>query len=291
MKTRISLPARGLTWLLCAGALVAALSAPAQATAAPTVPEMSAQVTKLDADIVSTSAALGQLDVRIAAARARHDQIEDALPSGLREEMAVLATAIASDLSPALSARTDRTIAARRLRKQVASEAQSLGEERAALVATIEQLTREADGLRAQIAEVERVRAEQIAAYGAFPVAGPNEYIDSWGFARSGGRSHKGTDIMAPKGTPTVAVADGWVTPGRNRLGGLTVWLNADNGTRYYYAHLDTITVGHGRVAAGQQLGTVGDSGNAKGTPPHLHFEIHQPSVVNPYPLLNQMVR
>jgi murein DD-endopeptidase MepM/ murein hydrolase activator NlpD len=101
-------------------------------------------------------------------------------------------------------------------------------------------------------------------------------YIDSWGFARSGGRAHKGTDLMTDYGTWTVAPVDGVVEHGENGLGGLTWKLYGDDGNMYYGAHLSAYeNVGAGWVPAGTVIGYVGTSGNAAGTPPHLHFEFH----------------
>lgn len=168
--------------------------------------------------------------------------------------------------------------------------------ERSALAANYAQARETAERAQAaladaQAAEAARARAEAIAAHGLFPVAGANEYIDSWGLPRSGGRRHKGADIMAAAGTPVVAVKDGVVTSGSSSLGGITLWLETDDGTRYYYAHLQSIAVGSGRVAAGQVIGYVGSTGNASASAPHLHFEIHRPGAVNPYPELQLMAR
>jgi murein DD-endopeptidase MepM/ murein hydrolase activator NlpD len=127
-----------------------------------------------------------------------------------------------------------------------------------------------------------------------FPVKGANSYINSWGFARSGGRTHKGTDIMAARGTPLVACASGTISGAKriaSGLGGITVHIKGNNGYIYYYAHLDRVASGiqEGMVIkAGTTVGYVGNSGNARGGACHLHFGM-QPgggASVNPYATL-----
>ncbi len=111
-----------------------------------------------------------------------------------------------------------------------------------------------------------------------FPVAGAHSFSDSWGDSRGGGRRrHKGNDIFALKGTSVVAVVDGVVSmEKRGGAGGIMLWLDGDNGNVYFYAHLNSYAVSTGaRVNAGQTIAYVGDTGNARGGSPHLHFEIH----------------
>jgi peptidoglycan LD-endopeptidase LytH len=120
------------------------------------------------------------------------------------------------------------------------------------------------------------------------PVEGGAAFIDSWGFPRSGGRSHKGVDMFNARNTKLLAVVDGRITFSSNSLGGLSTHLYADNGVVYYYTHLEghpsDLSSGQ-RVAKGTVVGYLGNSGNARYTSPHLHFEIRpNGKAVNPYP-------
>ena len=123
----------------------------------------------------------------------------------------------------------------------------------------------------------------------ACPVPGAS-FINDWGFPRSGGRRHQGTDVFAARGTPTVAVGNGTVSLKSSSLGGITLYLRTSQ-AMYYYAHLDSYAAGIGNgtaVKTGQVVGYVGNTGNAIGTSPHLHFQIHPGGggPVNPYPTL-----
>jgi murein DD-endopeptidase MepM/ murein hydrolase activator NlpD len=122
------------------------------------------------------------------------------------------------------------------------------------------------------------------------PVQGAVSFIDSYGAPRSGGRAHKGVDMLAARGTPTVAPVGGTVTHRGNGIGGLSWHLNGDDGNYYYGTHLQSYAnQGAGHVQAGTVIGYVGDTGNAAGTP-HLHFEIHPNGggAVNPYPTVRK---
>ncbi len=127
-----------------------------------------------------------------------------------------------------------------------------------------------------------------------FPVAGKgNSAIQSfWEAPRDGGkRRHEGIDIFAKKGTPVLAVADGFVTDTGDRgLGGKQVWQRTGLfGNSIYYAHLDRIAVEAGTaVKAGDTLGFVGNTGNARGGAAHLHFGIYEgwQGAVNPLPFV-----
>jgi murein DD-endopeptidase MepM/ murein hydrolase activator NlpD len=114
---------------------------------------------------------------------------------------------------------------------------------------------------------------------------------DTFGAPRGRDRTHQGVDIFAPRGTPVRSTTRGVVASVREGgLGGRQVWVLGPAGERHYYAHLDDWAphlADRRIVQAGEVLGFVGDSGNAKGTPPHLHYAIYGPQgAYDPLPLL-----
>jgi hypothetical protein len=133
-----------------------------------------------------------------------------------------------------------------------------------------------------------------------FPVFGTAAFGDTFGAFRAdvAGKWHHGEDLVAPLGTPLLAVADGTLfSVGWNDIGGWRLWLRDDGGNEFYYAHLDAyspLAVAGRRVSAGDVIGFMGDSGDAEGGLPHLHFEIHPiehlslgyDGAVAPYPFL-----
>jgi hypothetical protein len=150
--------------------------------------------------------------------------------------------------------------------------------------------------------------ASRVPEHIVFPVVGKAQYIDDFGAPRAGG-AHQGTDIMAAKRSPAVAAEGGkvkyWTT---SASAGCMLYLYGDSGTTYLYIHLNNdvtlrndnrgkcvkgtaYTVKNGaKVAAGQQIGYVGDSGDANGGASHLHFEVHPGGgkAVSPYPYLQK---
>ena len=123
------------------------------------------------------------------------------------------------------------------------------------------------------------------------PLAGPFSHFDDFGDPRHYGGWHKGNDLIAPTGTPVLAVESGRVEHRANRIGGNSAYLFADSGNYYYNTHLSAYeSVGVGWVPAGTVIGYVGDSGNAAGLP-HLHFEYHlggRGNHINPYPIVRE---
>ena len=141
-------------------------------------------------------------------------------------------------------------------------------------------------GLRTRLAAAATTPVAPKIAVGAspyltvFPVGGANSYSDDFGAPRHQGR-HEGVDIMADRGTPLLAVDNASVirlSRAESGLGGISLWLERADGVQYYYAHMTSIAAGldvGSAVGAGQVVGTVGNTGDARYGAPHLHFEIH----------------
>jgi murein DD-endopeptidase MepM/ murein hydrolase activator NlpD len=131
-----------------------------------------------------------------------------------------------------------------------------------------------------------------------FPVYGPHTFTNTFAAPRAGTGWHHGEDIFAPLGAPLLAVADGTVfSVGWNDVGGYRLWLRDKQGNQFYYAHLSAfsqLAQNGAQVKAGDVIGFMGNSGDAQGTPYHLHFEIHPvqmlyqgyDGVIPPYPIL-----
>ena len=112
-----------------------------------------------------------------------------------------------------------------------------------------------------------------------FPVFGQTSYIDTFGAHRADVTYHHGDDIFGSLGQPLVACTDGIVfSVGFNKIGGNRLWIVDKAGNQFYYAHLSAFAlnaVNGSHVKAGQVIGFMGNTGDAEGTPYHLHFEIH----------------
>jgi murein DD-endopeptidase MepM/ murein hydrolase activator NlpD len=154
---------------------------------------------------------------------------------------------------------------------------------------------REAERIRRERREAAAIRRAQrrggVYANLRCPQANPQWFRNDWGNARSGGRTHKGTDIFGPKGGKVFAVTSGTLRKRTGGLGGNAWWLYGDDGNAYYFAHLDRWKRGldtGSRVRKGKVIAYVGNSGNASGGANHTHFQLHPGggSPINPYPTL-----
>jgi murein DD-endopeptidase MepM/ murein hydrolase activator NlpD len=184
-----------------------------------------------------------------------------------------------------------------RLRRAVQQEAvavEDLESQRDRIGRQVTELNRIVADLEAELEEQEQAQlglggTVVVSGSGAIqtcPVAGPNSFVDSFGWPRSGGRTHQGTDLIAAYGTPVVAVAPGTARSASNSLGGNAVVVQHDSGGDWtYYAHLSSFGA-TGHVSAGTVIGHVGSTGNTSVN--HLHFEFHPNggAAVNPYSAL-----
>ena len=268
---------------------------------------------------VLTADSVDEMTVRQAVLDIRNDAIAadltelDQLRGELEERKAAQEVAVAeaeaaqaeaeaalSDVQSAVSRQTQFVSA---LKKGLDVDADALEAMRASDPARAEQLERlqaelgprleEAEAAAAYEAALEAIAAEErrkaLLGIWKCPVQGPVSFTDSWGAPRSGGRTHKGTDMMAAAGTPTVAPVSGRVEHRGSSLGGLSWWVYGDDGNEYYGTHLSGYeNVGAGHVERGTVIGYVGSSGNASASAPHLHFEFHPGggAAINPYPRL-----
>jgi peptidoglycan LD-endopeptidase LytH len=218
-----------------------------------------------------------------------------------------------------LAALEERQVEAAAAREREEAAAQRRAGELEALVARRRELLADARADLKRLIEEERERRARLAALEAarratlsslpyassgaaaaavpagayvFPVAGPARFSDDWLVPRAGGRAHEGIDIFAAGGTPIVAVADGSIfNVGYNGLGGWRLWLRDGSGTTFYFAHLASYAPAAregASVARGTVIGYVGNSGDAQGASPHLHFEVHLGGggPVPPYPII-----
>lgn len=178
---------------------------------------------------------------------------------------------------------------------QLADLEEQLAEERDIIDQELGQQTALVTDLRARAARQRRIdNAVQSGLYAC--IHDRNSFVDSWGAPRSGGRRHKGVDVMAPYNVPVYAFTDGRIARmNRSSLGGIQIYMWGDDNNQYFYAHLSGYASGLRvgmRVEAGQLIGYNGDTGNARGTP-HVHFEIHPGGggAVNPYPYMRAACR
>jgi murein DD-endopeptidase MepM/ murein hydrolase activator NlpD len=274
--------------------------------------ELLIDIATVDEGIRTLEVSMAEIEARVVAAANRLYRTSDTMAlQGLLSaqsfgelQSGAFALAHLSELDAATLDDFERAEAnLQRLRDDIMEKSSALGRTRSQLNEETDLLQ---DRFRAVTAEYNRLKRKLAAAarqaFGVVvngkgmtcPVAAPHSFIDSWGFPRSGGRTHEGTDLMAAMGAPLVAITTGTVTePPVGALAGNWLILSGDDGNNYYYMHNQKNLVTHGRVRAGQQIATLGDTGNAKGGSPHLHFEYHpgRGGPVNPYPLLMQVCR
>ena len=209
----------------------------------------------------------------------------------LRAAQVRLARAIDESRAEAAAAARERDRIRGLLAEQRRVVSQARGELKAALSARVQDRVRQARAKGAEDIPVAPPGTEPV-----FPVAAPSTFSDDW-MAPRGSRYHEGIDIMAAMGAPIVAVVSGTIVrPGETPVSGIRLWIRGDNGDEYFYCHLSGFAPGTregARVRAGEVVGYVGMTGDAQGTVPHLHFEIHPGGggPIRPYPLVSSWPR
>jgi murein DD-endopeptidase MepM/ murein hydrolase activator NlpD len=278
--------------------------------------DVSAQYSKIESELVRTNHRLAQLETDLS----RADQVLKDKGEQMRARVGYIyrQASFGSYIEGLLNSE-DSDMFIRRLEmlqivgtrdSEVVDEVQITKARGDELRAELEATQRKQEGLAASLKgkqrELERQlkEAKNVAAGAArisvrgfaFPVIGAVAFADTWGAPRSGGRRHQGTDLMAPCGAPSVAVADGTISGlGSHGRGGIMLWLTARNGDVFFYAHMrgyaPGVRVGK-PVRAGEVISYVGNTGNARGGPCHIHFEWHPRggAPVNPYRILRSAV-
>lgn len=250
------------------------------------------RVTQQRVVAAGSSTAAAALRLRAAELTAQLERANAAV-TGARDGVAAARAAAAARRAARRAAVARRAAAA--ARRQAAREQAEARRRAAALTAATATVATPLPAAAAPAAAVAGGSTPSLVDGKTCPVGTPNGFIDSWGFPRAGGRTHEGVDIFAAHATPLYAVADGVVTSVyNNTLGGLAINLVDRNGDKYYYAHLSAASAVSGQaVRAGDVIGAVGTSGNAAGTPPHLHWQYHPGGgdAVNPYPLAVALCR
>jgi peptidoglycan LD-endopeptidase LytH len=274
-----------------------------------------AEIARLEAEIPKLQARSAELKVQVRDRAVDMYQQGSSMPlSRMIDAGSVIQAARAIQLSSS-AANHDRDLAAEltRTAAQLTQDEAELKVRKASQDALVLQLADQKTGLEVALAAAD-VAVQNLEAVGASqaefatldgaaagqvrtsasvcPVAGVTVFVNDWGAPRSGGRTHQGTDMLAAMGTPLVAVTNGTIEWNLDDLGGVGIWLRGDDGVGYYYAHLSRYEGdAPRRVTRGEVIGYVGDTGNAKGGPPHLHFGIRAPSgeMVNPYPTVRAL--
>lgn len=274
------------------------------------------------AAVNAAEAELAQLETRTAELERRYEEIRAAVavrarsvykrgsdslltvlisadgPQGAIERASMMATLTSRDLGHIEQARalSIQVAQSRGLLADRRAELATLQTELAARQADLEQDLGQAAVLLADLQqrEARKRRIQRGAQDGTYACIfdPPFRFRDTWGAPRSGGRRHKGTDVYSTMDAPVYAFTSGVIQRvSSSALGGLGLYLWGDDGNLYYYAHLnriaDAVWVGK-QVDAGEHIAHNGDSGNARGGPPHVHYQLHPGggAPVNPYPWL-----